>query len=210
MAQANLAGPIPYAVFENFVMRAGPKKLTLVKRYKAGLTAENKKPPRDYYAEFKGKLRSMHSGGVSEEGVKNYVKGLDESEKNNVQPNFKGYLKLLKSRKIANLNTASMLSWDRGGLRVTIRPDMHGELDGVDTYFRFYMKKASLTADRAQILLELMFEAIESEFGKQSNKQAAVIDCRRARIYTRAQTIDLDALQLEIEASYWVQIFDAV
>lgn len=210
MASPNILGPVPYAVFENFVMRAGPKKISLVKKYKKSLAATEPKSARDYYAEFKGRLRSFHAGDLSDKDLKAYLKTLDESHREHVGPNLAGYLKLQKTHKISDIDTASFLSWDKEGVRVNIRPDMRGKLNDVETYFRFYMKKQALAPDRAQILLELMYEAIEFESGTASGKQAAVVDCRRSKIYIRNEISSLDQLQLSIEANYWRQIFSAV
>ncbi len=216
MAEQNIV-TVPFAEFENFIMNSGPKKIRQVQKWvKKQKEKEDKlalgeevKGGRDYYDKLKSKIRDIHRSNLPISKLDKFLKNEDFSKApskfDHYAKNAQGYKKWIRKVEVDGIRSGSWIDWTHNGLKVRFRPDAVIKIDDVWSVSRFYMKKAALPNDRREVVLHLLHKMV-ADSG--INGTATIIESRKNRHF---QLFEPDAgalLQLEIEADYWLRLYE--
>lgn len=159
----------------------------------------------DYYRPLREGIISMHRAGGDVAVLEDILEDALPRKHSNYQECIDGYRKFMKDKTIVWERKPKSQIWSHAGLNVVINPELRMVLDGRPYRVKLYLKGDRLTQRRADLLIALLHEG-----GYDGSANLAIVDVRRARLFTQKRSSPDFGLLLRSEALSFVAMWEAV
>jgi hypothetical protein len=192
---------VSMTTFVDFVTASGTARLTRVRQAKAQYGCEYD-PRADYYKPLRERLVQTLKDGWSAKALRQQLASVSDGKKQaNYETCRRGFT-AWAGRKQLSLGDARRGVWKSGGLAVAVNPELALEINGAPHIVKLYFKADPLSQQRANIVLELLREAVAADV------TPAVLDVRRGKLFTPTVTVPgIDAF-LASEAAAFSTLWD--
>jgi hypothetical protein len=167
--------------FVDFVISSGSPKLTKVRQVKGRGDYD---PATDFWRPLRDGLVAFHANGGTDKAILDRLAAnqSDTKKVGRYGECVKGYKKFL-GRKHHTWFTPSANVWVAGALGIRVNPELGLELNGRRLLVKLYFKSEDLSKRRADLLLELMDQALGAA---NPGVDLAVLDVPRGKLFTSA------------------------
>ena len=192
--------------FVDFVTKAGPPRLTVVKHVKKR-HKEKYDPKTDFYKKLRDGIVQHHKAAKPKSALDALAKGVTDKNKVKAYPAIvQGYKKFLGNKQLKWV-APKKAAWVHGALGVSVNPEVGLIINGKPHLIKLYFKADKLTKIQLQAILHLM----QLELGSTKKPVTlGVLEVRRGKLHVAGP---LDAglnAYVEGEAEAFASMYKAV
>jgi len=192
--------------FVDFVTKAGPPRLTVVKHVKER-HEEKYDPKTDFYKKLRDGIVHHHQNGQPKSDLDAVARGVTDKNKIKTYPILiQAYKRFLGNKKITWFKPTKT-TWDHGNLSVNVNPELGLSINGVQHLVKLYFKADKLTKSQLQAILHLM----QLELTQAKNPSSlCVLDVRNCKLHTAGQFDKALTALVEGEAKAFASMYAAL
>jgi len=196
---------ISLTTFVDFVSKAGPPKMTVVKNWK---NKEEYNPASDFYKPIRDRIVEMHKDGHSLSHLTHLLGTLTDKKKETVYPEIVDGYKSWRGRKTLEWFDPPSSNWENDDVSISVNPELGLLINGKPHLIKLYFKNDPLAKNRIDMITHLMETTCQRLAPKDT--VMAVLDTRRSKLIVPTVPIPgLDAL-IQAEAAYWQTLWPLV
>ncbi len=194
---------VTLTTFTDFVAATGTARIGKARDAKA-FYQQGYAPKRDFYKLLRDRIDVCFAAGWDASQLKTALKDVHDAKKiSNYEDCRKGLTRWVGRKTIVS-HPSLRETWESGGLRVTINPELHADINGDPHLIKHYFKADALSKQKANLILHLLGKCAPKE------TTVGVLDLRRSKLFTPTVEIaGMDAL-LDAEALAMSALWNAV
>jgi hypothetical protein len=190
---------ISMSSFLDFVSKSGAPKTTVVK------VAKDPSTPYDYWMPLKNGIANLQSTGGDPDSLDEILNGIPQDRLANFQVCIDAFKKWHKGRAFGPWKPRPARVWKSGELEVSVVPDLHQSIDGIDRLTKLYFSAPAFTPARAIAALHLIGTTAPA------CGIPTVLEVRKGKIHEfKPEVLSAQEALLQGEAETFVRIWKAL
>lgn len=192
--------------FVDFVTKAGPPRLTVVKQVKKRHD-EGYDPKTDFYRKLRDGLAKHHQQDAPKSALDVLARSVTDKNKIKAYPVIiQGYKKFLGNKSVKWFSP-NKTAWVHGELGVNVNPELGLNINGKPHLIKLYFKADKLTKAQLQAILHLM----TLELGNTKRRAAlSVLEVRRGKLHVAGPLDPTLTALVKGEAQAFASMYNAV
>lgn len=192
--------------FVDFVTKAGPPRLTVVRQVKKR-HADGYHPSTDFYKKLRDGIVQHHQIGGPKSALDALALGVTDTNKIKAYPVIiQGYKKFLGNKSVKWFKPTKA-SWVHGELGVNVNPEIGLNINGKPHLIKLYFKTDKLTKTQLQAILHLM----QLKLGKTKKPVTlGILEVRRGKLHVAGPLDPSLTALVDGEAQAFAAMYNAV
>jgi hypothetical protein len=201
-----MSSPVSLSDFADFILKAGPARLTAVKNLLENMEYH---PAKDFWKPLRERIVRFHADSIADKAFLDAVvlDVTDQKKKTKYPEAIRGYRKFL-GRNQTQYFEPSRDVWHCSGLAVRINPELGLDLNGNKILLKLYFRNQPLTKPKVSLVLALMRIGLINPEAQKC--RMGLLDVCKGKLYLEEDSPDDLRLLLEAEAGSFVHLWNSL